>query len=178
MHKKIKARFISSALILGSFAGLAALMATNFRDNLVFFLTPTELVEKKQLPKQRIRLGGLVKTNSLQIDSVQDYRLRFTVTDYTHDVHVLYQGFLPDLFREGQGVVAEGYYDPASNQFKASKLLAKHDETYKPPVLSNKRLKDSAGRLNPKKTENRGGLQNAIPVVVDASQTAERSHDQ
>ena len=109
------------------------LVMTSFKENLIFFYSPTELLLQERA-EQKVRLGGLVRKGSIKILSETDHRLSFEVTDKTTSITVDYQGFLPDLFREGQGVVAEGLYDRATHTFKATQILAKHDETYKPPL--------------------------------------------
>jgi cytochrome c-type biogenesis protein CcmE len=114
---------------LGVLAVAVALMLNAFRDSIVFFSSPTDIVEKHVGPGTRVRLGGLVKTGSLERGN--DLRIRFEVTDGKDEIPVIYQGMLPDLFREGQGVVAEGALD-GSGVFNADTILAKHDETYMP----------------------------------------------
>jgi cytochrome c-type biogenesis protein CcmE len=110
--------------------GLAVgLMLNAFRDSIVFFNSPTDVMEKHVAPGTRIRLGGLVEIGSLKRSG--DLRIRFEVTDGKREVPVAYQGVLPDLFREGQGVVAEGALDRAG-VFEADTILAKHDATYMP----------------------------------------------
>ena len=111
-------------------AGAAALVLTAFEDNLVFFQTPTELATKSVAPNQRLRIGGLVQEGSLV---KQGSDVRFVVTDLSHSSPVTYRGLLPDLFREGQGVVAEGRFQDGT--FAASEVLAKHDENYMPPEV-------------------------------------------
>ncbi len=111
-------------------AGAAALVLTAFEDNLVFFQTPTELATKSVAPNQRLRIGGLVQEGSLV---KQGSDVRFVVTDLSHSIPVTYRGLLPDLFREGQGVVAEGRFQDGT--FAASEVLAKHDENYMPPEV-------------------------------------------
>jgi len=119
---------------VGVLAVAVALMLSAFRDSIVFFNSPTDVVEKHVAPGTRIRLGGLVKSGSLiRGDNLQ---VRFDVTDGSHDMRVAYQGVLPDLFREGQGVVAEGTVD-GSGQFTADTVLAKHDETYMPKEVAD-----------------------------------------
>jgi cytochrome c-type biogenesis protein CcmE len=119
-------------------AGLAALGAATtmvlaaFRDNLVFFYSPSELVARPSLADGRIRIGGLVETQSLAHEDGR--RVTFRVTDGKTDVDVSYDGILPDLFREGQGVVAEGRIK--GGVFVASTILAKHDEKYMPPEVA------------------------------------------
>jgi len=119
-------------LIFGALAALGlalALVLFALRENIVFFRTPTEVVEKKLPPGTRLRIGGLVKAGSFIKGAGGE--ARFVVTDKAHDVPVSYVGLLPDLFREGQGVVAEGVIAP-DGAFRADNVLAKHDERYMP----------------------------------------------
>jgi cytochrome c-type biogenesis protein CcmE len=119
---------------LGVLAVAVALMLNAFRDSIVFFNSPSDVAEKHIGVGTRIRLGGLVKSGSLvRSDSL---RVRFEVTDGNHDMMVAYQGVLPDLFREGQGVVAEGALD-GLGVFNADTVLAKHDETYMPKEVAD-----------------------------------------
>jgi cytochrome c-type biogenesis protein CcmE len=107
----------------------AALILNALSASIVFFNSPTDVIEKHVKPDTRIRLGGLVEPGSLvKSDNLQ---VRFEVTDGNKTLPVTYQGLLPDLFREGQGVVAEGVLDP-SGVLKADSVLAKHDERYMP----------------------------------------------
>jgi cytochrome c-type biogenesis protein CcmE len=106
----------------------AALVLSALRDTIVFFHSPTEIAAKNVQPGTRIRVGGLVKQGTLKRDGLE---ARFEVTDGGKSVAVVYRGVLPDLFREGQGVVAEGALDSAS-LFRADTVLAKHDENYMP----------------------------------------------
>ena len=118
-------------LIAGAMAilGLAAgLMLFALRDNIVFFYTPSELAKKQTASGARLRIGGLVKEGTV-VRNGQD--VNFTVTDKTSDLTVSYTGLLPDLFREGQGVVVDGVLQP-SGGFRADSVLAKHDERYMP----------------------------------------------
>src|SRR3990172_1572999 len=115
-----------------SLLGLAAgLVLSALRDNLVFFYSPSEIAEQVASPDQRVRLGGLVEEGSLKraADGVV-----FRVTDLKATVPVRYAGVLPDLFREGQGVVCEGYF--RAGTFVADNVLAKHDENYMPPEVA------------------------------------------
>ncbi len=112
----------------------AALVMTALRDNIVFFLGPTEIVEKAVAPGTRLRIGGLVKTGSVERGTGQ--MVRFAVTDGKTDLAVTYTGLLPDLFREGQGVVAEGIVE-AGSLFRADSVLARHDETYMPREVAD-----------------------------------------
>ena len=115
--------------------GLAvALMLNALRDSIVFFNSPSDVVEKHVAAGTRIRLGGLVKDGSLVRGD--NMSVRFEVTDGKNGIPVNYQGALPDLFREGQGVVAEGALD-ASGNFRADSILAKHDEKYMPKEVAD-----------------------------------------
>jgi cytochrome c-type biogenesis protein CcmE len=111
-----------------------ALMLNGLRDSIVFFNSPSDVAERHFGPGTRIRLGGLVKDGSLSRG--KDLRVRFEVTDGNSEIQVNYQGVLPDLFREGQGVVAEGALD-GSGVFNADTILAKHDETYMPKEVAD-----------------------------------------
>ncbi len=119
---------------IGVLAIAVALMLNAFRDSIVFFNSPTDVVEKHIAPGTRIRLGGLVKTGTLVRGDHMN--VRFDVTDGSHETKVAYQGVLPDLFREGQGVVAEGAFD-GTGLFNADTILAKHDETYMPKEVAD-----------------------------------------
>ena len=114
---------------LGVLAMAVALMLGAMRDSIVFFNSPTDLAGKMAAAGTRVRLGGMVKTGSLARGD--DLLVRFEVTDGNKDIPVSYRGIVPDLFREGQGVVAEGALD-SSGVFKADTVLAKHDENYMP----------------------------------------------
>ena len=113
------------------------------RDSIVFFHTPSDVVEKNIAPGQRFRLGGLVAEGS--VGRGEGEKVTFIVTDTLRNLPVSYEGVLPDLFREGQGVVAEGMLAP-SGTFVADTVLAKHDETYMPPEVA-KALKDKGVKL-------------------------------
>lgn len=110
--------------------GLFFLMSA-LNSNIVYFISPTELIEQNKI-NQRLRLGGLVQSNSI---SVIGTIIKFDVTDGNNSVSVKYEGLLPDLFKEGQGVIVEGKFD--SNSFNADNLLAKHDENYIPREIKN-----------------------------------------
>jgi cytochrome c-type biogenesis protein CcmE len=129
---------------LGSATTLALLA---FRDNLVFFLAPSDLASKAPVPGRNFRLGGLVEQGSVHKSSAEGHpAAKFRVTDGGASVEVTYIGILPDLFREGQGVVALGALEP-DGTFRASEVLAKHDETYMPKEVADA-LKKS-GHWNP-----------------------------
>ena len=125
---------------LGVLGAAAALVLTALNDSIVFFYSPTQVAEKKPGPERRFRLGGLVEPGSVRKDGQE---VRFTVTDLQKTLPVVYRGLLPDLFREGQGVIAEGTLG-ADGTFTAREVLAKHDENYMPPEVA-KALKE-AGR--------------------------------
>ena len=128
--------------------GVAALLALNaFREIIVFFLSPTELLEKGAPPDRVVRLGGLVEEGS--VAHGPDASVRFKVTDLKHDIPVSYAGLLPDLFREGQGVVAEGKLQ-SDGSFAASSVLAKHDEKYMPPEVAEALKKSGRWQEGPK----------------------------
>lgn len=134
-HKKKRLIFISSVFALS----LAALIFVilNFRENIVFFYSPSELQAAEVLTKvkqRQIRVGGLVKENSIKkIDALNS---EFVITDLARDLKIHYVGIFPDLFREKQGVVARGKFDAAKNEFFAEELLVKHDEKYMPPEVA------------------------------------------
>ena len=112
--------------VVGAAAGLSLYALS---DSIVFFYSPSEVAEKAVAPGARLRIGGMVKTGSLVKSA--DQNVAFVLTDGAHDLKVAYQGLLPDLFREGQGVVAEGVL-AAPGQMQAETILAKHDERYMP----------------------------------------------
>jgi cytochrome c-type biogenesis protein CcmE len=125
------------AIILGFGAVLVAalgLILSGLRDQIVFFRSPTEVVAGKVRPGENFRLGGLVENGSIEKNPNQ--MVRFRVTDGANVIAVTYQGLLPDLFREGQGVVTEGRLDPAGS-FVASTVLARHDENYMPREVAD-----------------------------------------
>ena len=116
-------------------ATAAALVLTAFEDSIVFFHTPTDIATKADLPKdRRLRVGGLVKETTWK-NAADGLTHEFAVTDLTHDIQVAYKGIIPDLFREGQGVVVEGRL-LADGSFRADEVLAKHDENYMPPEVA------------------------------------------
>jgi cytochrome c-type biogenesis protein CcmE len=118
---------------LGALGVAVALVLNAFEDSLVFFYSPSDLAEKRVAEGTRFRLGGLVEEGSIERDGAT---LRFRVTDLTRAVPVTFTGIVPDLFREGQGVVAEGSLG-ADGTFAASDVLAKHDETYMPREVAD-----------------------------------------
>jgi len=131
-RKQRRLVLIGSALAVLGIA--AALVLNALRDSIVFFSTPSMVAEKNIQPGQRFRLGGIVEPGSLVRG--EQLRVRFTVTDGNAKLPVTYTGILPDLFREGQGVISEGAIDP-SGAFKADSVLAKHDENYMPKDVAD-----------------------------------------
>lgn len=130
-RKQRRATFIFSGLaILGLALGL---VLNAMRDNIVFFYSPSDIEEKGIEPGRQIRLGGLVENGSFE--HTGPATVTFVVTDMSEEITVSYTGILPDLFREGQGVVAEGKLQ-ADGSFIASNVLAKHDEKYMPPEVA------------------------------------------
>jgi len=127
-------------VVLACMAGLgsaAALTLNAMSSNLVFFMTPADLAEKNPPPGQTIRLGGMVEAGSVHRETVDGTpEARFKVTDGKASVEVSYSGILPDLFREGQGVVTLGALQP-DHSFRAEEVLAKHDETYMPKDVAD-----------------------------------------
>ena len=117
------------ALGMAALGGATVLVLSAFNDNLVFFYSPSELKAKAVAADRRVRIGGLVEAHSLSRGA--DGHVTFRISDGANDVAVFYQGLLPDLFREGQGAVAEGKLRP-DGVFAASSVLAKHDENYMP----------------------------------------------
>ena len=120
-----------AALLLG---GAAALILTALEDTIAFFISPTEVAAGELEPGRNFRVGGLVVDGS--VERLSDGSVRFALTDTAHEVSVVYRGILPDLFREGQGIVAQGTLDDGM-VFQASEILAKHDENYMPKEVAD-----------------------------------------
>ncbi|MEW5963541.1 MAG: cytochrome c maturation protein CcmE [Pseudomonadota bacterium] len=131
-RKQRRGILIGAAVAVLTLAAILTLFA--LKDTIVFFHTPSDVAEKKIAAGQRFRLGGLVAEGSVKRGG--GARVEFAVTDTLQKVSVSYEGVLPDLFREGQGVVAEGALD-ASGRFVADSVLAKHDENYMPPEVAD-----------------------------------------
>lgn len=135
-------RMIAVALVLVGISAAAALGLTAFQKNLLFFYSPTQLMAGEAPAAGQIRLGGLVVKGSV-VRETGGLQVRFTLTDMvderrrnkTNTVEVVYEGILPDLFREGQGIIAQGRMQP-ERIFEASEVLAKHDENYMPPEVA------------------------------------------
>ncbi len=107
------------------------LILKSLEENVVYFQSPTEIKILPDLKKEKIRVGGMVKDNSILIDNED---IKFIITDFKNEINVIYSGVVPNLFAEGKGVVAEGYLKD-KNFFLATKILAKHDENYMPPEI-------------------------------------------
>ena len=127
-------RLVMIAVAGGILVIAAALVLSALRDSIVFFNSPSDVVEKHVAPGTRIRLGGLVAPGSVVRGDNLD--VKFSVTDGKGSISVAYRGILPDLFREGQGVIAEGALD-GTGVFKADSVLAKHDEKYMPKEVAD-----------------------------------------
>lgn len=122
------------AALLG-IGGLVLVMTIAFQENMVYFMTPTELLEKP-VTSSSVRLGGVVEKGSV-VKDMATVTTTFAVTDMQKKITVTYTGIVPDLFREGQGVIVDGRLQP-TGIFVASRLLAKHDENYMPPDIAKK----------------------------------------
>jgi cytochrome c-type biogenesis protein CcmE len=129
--KKVKLRFLFLALILGSVILTVFLILQSLKDNVIYFQSPSEIKSSAELNKKKIRVGGMVKEESVFIDSKE---VSFIITDFKNEINVVYSGAVPNLFAEGKGVVAEGFLKD-NNYFLATKILAKHDENYMPPEV-------------------------------------------
>lgn len=139
----MKTRTKRSLIILGGLItlGVASMLALNaFQSNLVFYFSPSQVVAQEVSQGQRFRLGGVVETGSVQRET-RTLLVHFAVTDGARTVPVRYSGLLPDMFREGKGVVAQGVMDDGG-VFQADQVLAKHDENYMPPEAAQA-LKDA-----------------------------------
>tara|TARA_Y100000746_G_scaffold219646_1_gene217348 strand:+ start:10 stop:429 length:420 start_codon:yes stop_codon:yes gene_type:complete len=129
--RKVKLRFLFIVLILITLILTAFLVLKSIEENVVYFQSPTEIKALSELNKKKIRVGGMVKKNSISINSSE---VKFVITDFKNEINVSYTGAIPNLFEEGKGVVAEGVLSDR-NFFSASKILAKHDENYMPPEV-------------------------------------------
>ena len=129
--RKVKLRFLFILLILITLILTVFLVLKSIEENVVYFQSPTEIKALSELDKKKIRVGGMVKKNSISINSSE---VKFVITDFKNEINVSYTGAIPNLFEEGKGVVAEGVLSDR-NFFSASKILAKHDENYMPPEV-------------------------------------------
>ncbi len=129
--KKVKLRILFLFLVLASIILTVYLILKSLEENVVYFLSPTEIKNLTEINSNKIRIGGMVKNKSIIIKSEE---INFIITDFKNEINVSYSGSVPNLFAEGKGVVAEGYLKDRS-YFNAVKILAKHDENYMPPEV-------------------------------------------
>ena len=129
--RKVKLRFFFILLILITLTLSVYLILKSLEENVVYFQSTSEIKLLAEIEEKKIRVGGMVKNDSILIDSKE---VKFIVTDLKNEINVIYSGVLPNLFAEGKGVVAEGYLKDRS-LFLATKILAKHDENYMPPEV-------------------------------------------
>ena len=129
--RKVKFRFFFVLLILLTLFLSVFLILKSLEENVVYFQSPSEIKILSEIEKKKIRVGGMVKINSI---SMQSKEVKFIITDFKNEINVIYSGVVPNLFTEGKGVVAEGYLKD-KNFFLATKILAKHDENYMPPEV-------------------------------------------
>ena len=129
--RKVKLRFFFVLLILIIISLTVFLILKSLEENVIYFQSPTEIKTLTEKKDNKIRIGGMVKKNSININLK---KINFIITDFDNEINVTYSGVLPNLFAEGKGVVAEGYLKD-KNFFLATKILAKHDENYMPPEV-------------------------------------------
>ena len=129
--RKVKLRFFFVVLILLSLGLSVFYVFKSLEENVVYFRSPSDIQFIGEIENKKIRVGGMVKKNSIQVKSNE---VRFIITDFKNEIKVTYSGVVPNLFSEGKGVVAEGFLKDR-NLFEASKILAKHDENYMPPEV-------------------------------------------
>ena len=129
--RKVKLRFFFITSILLTLILSVFLVLKSLEENVVYFKSPSDIQLLSEIKNKKIRVGGMVKENSIQISSNE---INFIITDFKNEINVTYTGLVPNLFSEGKGVVAEGYLKDKSF-FEASKILAKHDENYMPPEV-------------------------------------------
>jgi cytochrome c-type biogenesis protein CcmE len=129
--KKVKLRFLFLVLILLTVILSVFLILQSLKENVVYFQSPSEIKSLVELDKNKIRVGGMVKMQSVSVNSKE---INFIITDFKNEINVRYSGAVPNLFEEGKGVVAEGFLKDR-NYFMATKILAKHDENYMPPEV-------------------------------------------
>jgi cytochrome c-type biogenesis protein CcmE len=129
--RKVKLRFFFVLLILITLVLSVFLILKSLEENVVYFQSPTEIKVLSEIKKKKIRIGGMVKNDSISLVSGD---VQFVITDFKNEINVTYSGAIPNLFMEGKGVVAEGFLKDR-NFFLATKILAKHDENYMPPEV-------------------------------------------
>ena len=129
--RKVKLRFFFVLLILTTLILSVFLVLKSLEENVVYFQSPTEIQVLPEIDRKKIRVGGMVKMDSISIEAK---KIKFIITDFKNEINVVYSGAVPNLFSEGKGVVAEGFLKD-KNFFLATKILAKHDENYMPPEV-------------------------------------------
>ena len=129
--KKVKLRVLFLFLVFASVILSVYLILKSLEENVIYFLSPTEIKNLAEINSDKIRVGGMVKNQSIKINSE---KINFIITDFKHEINITYSGSVPNLFSEGKGVVAEGYLKDR-NYLNAVKILAKHDENYMPPEI-------------------------------------------
>ena len=132
--RKVKLRILFLVALISSIILTIFLILKSLEENVVYFLSPTEVKSLNELTQDKIRIGGMVKENSINISSE---KINFVITDFNNEINVMYSGLVPNLFQENKGVVAEGFLED-KNYFNAEKILAKHDENYMPPEIKEK----------------------------------------
>ena len=132
MVKKVKLRILFISLLLISVILSLFLILKSLEENVVYFLSPSEIKNLAEIKNKKIRIGGMVKEDSIVIDSEN---INFVITDFKNEINISYSGSVPNLFEEGKGVVAEGFLKDKSFLI-AEKILAKHDENYMPSEVS------------------------------------------
>ena len=129
--RKVKLRFLLIIIIFIALILTTYLILKSLEENVVYFQSPTDIKALSEIENSKIRVGGMVKKNSISISSNE---VNFIITDFKNEINVTYSGAVPNLFEEGKGVVAEGFLKDR-NFFSATKILAKHDENYMPPEV-------------------------------------------
>ena len=129
--RKVKLRFLFVIIILITLILTVFLVLKSLEENVVYFQSPSEINISSELDKKKIRIGGMVKKDSISINANE---INFIITDFKNEINVIYTGAIPNLFEEEKGVVAEGYLKDRKF-FSATKILAKHDENYMPPEV-------------------------------------------
>ena len=129
--RKVKLRFFFIFLIVVTLSLTIFLILKSLEENVIYFKSPSEVKILSEKQQKKIRIGGMVKTDSI---SIVNKELSFVITDFKSEINVVYSGLIPNLFEEGKGVVAEGFLKDR-NFFSATKILAKHDENYMPPEV-------------------------------------------
>ncbi len=129
--RKVKLRLLFVFVIFLTLALSVFLILKSLEENVIYFQSPTEIKVLSEIEKKKIRVGGMVKIDSINMEKKE---IKFIITDFKNEINVAYSGVVPNLFSEGKGVVAEGYLKD-KNFFLATKILAKHDENYMPPEV-------------------------------------------